>query len=113
MHMEVEDGLSGARTDVEDGAVSVFDVALAGNLRGDEMAAANDFCVAGLGLFQTRKVFLGNDENMRGRLRVNVFEGEDVIVFVNLLRGEFAPDDAAEKAIGTGFRHRREVNRLR
>jgi len=105
MHMEVEDGLSGAGADVEDGAVSVFDVPLAGDLRGDEVAAANDFCVGDLGLFQTRKMFPGNDENMGGRLRMNIFEGEHVIVFVNLFRGKLAADDAAEKAIGAGVSH--------
>jgi len=103
--MEVEDGLSGAGADVEDCAVSVFDVPLAGDLRGDELASANDFCVVGLGLFQSRKMFLGNDENMGGRLRMNIFEGKDVIVFVNLLGGKLTTDDAAEKAIYAGVSH--------
>ena len=44
--MQVEDGLSGTGADVEDGAISVLDVALAGDLGGGEMAAANDFGVS-------------------------------------------------------------------
>ncbi len=47
--MEVEDGLSGAGADVEDGAVSLLDVALAGDLSGGEVAAADEFGVGGLG----------------------------------------------------------------
>jgi len=49
--VEVEDGLAGAGADVKDGAVSLLDVALTGDLRGGEMAAADDFGVGGLGFF--------------------------------------------------------------
>jgi hypothetical protein len=100
--VEVEDGLAGAGADVEDGAVSLLDVALAGDVGGGEVAAADDFGVGGLGLFQSGKMFLGNDENVCGGLRVDVFEGEDVVVLVNFLGGDFAAEDAAEEAIGIG-----------
>ena len=40
--------------------------------------------------FQSRKMFLGNDENVRGRLGIDVFKGEDMIVFVNFLGGNFS-----------------------
>lgn len=83
--MEVEDRLSGAGTDVDDGAVSLLDVALAGDLGGREVAAADDFGVGDLGLFQSSKMLFGNDEDVRGRLGADVFEGEDMIVFVNFL----------------------------
>jgi len=59
--VEVEDGLAGAGADVEDGAVALFDVALAGDLGGGEMAAADEFGVGGFGFFQSREMFLGND----------------------------------------------------
>ena len=39
---------------------------------------------------------------MSGSLRVDVFEGEDVVVFVNFLGGDFAGDDAAEETVGIG-----------
>jgi hypothetical protein len=35
-------------------------------------------------------------------LRVNVFESEDVLVFVNLFGGNFAVDDSAEETVGHG-----------
>ncbi len=101
----MENRLSGAGAHVEDRAVSLLDVALAGDLGGGEVAAADDFGVGGLGLFQSGKMFLGNNENVRGGLRVDVFEGEDVVVLVNFFGGDFAAEDAAEEAIGGGVSH--------
>jgi hypothetical protein len=72
--VKVENGLPRAGTNVEDSAVSLLDLAFAGNLGGGEMAAADDFCVAGLGLLQSCEMFLGNDEDMRRGLRLDVFE---------------------------------------
>jgi hypothetical protein len=100
--VEVKNGLASAGADVEDGAVSLLDIALTGDLGGGEVAAADEFGVGGLGLLQSGKMFFGNDENVRGCLRVDVFEGEDVVVFVNFLGGNFAAEDAAEEAIGIG-----------
>jgi hypothetical protein len=98
--VEVEDRLSGAGADVEDGAVALLDVALASDLGGGEVAAADDFGIGGLGFFESGKMFFGDDEDVSGGLRVDVFEGEDLVVFVNLLGGDFAGDDAAEEAVG-------------
>jgi hypothetical protein len=100
--VEVEDGLSGAGADIEDGAVSLLDVALAGDLSGGEVTAADDFGVGGLGFFQSGKMFFRNDENVRGGLRVDVFEGKNVVVLVNFLGGDFTAEDTAEKAVSVG-----------
>ena len=45
----MEDGLSGAGADVEDGAVALLNLALAGDLGGGEMTAADDLGIAGFG----------------------------------------------------------------
>ncbi len=94
--MEVKYGLPGARADVEHGAISALDVAVARNLRRHEMAAPDHFRVARLGLFQPRNMLLGNDQDVGRRLRIGVFEGNDVVVLVNLFRGKFAPQDSTE-----------------
>ena len=99
MDVKVEDGLSGTGADVEHGAVSVFDVALASDMGGGEMALSDDFGVFGLRLFQSGKMFFGNDEDMRGGLGIDVFEGEDVGVLVNLFGGNFSGNDFAEEAV--------------
>ena len=83
--MEVEDGLSRAGPDVKDGAISVLDFALAGDLRGGEMAATDDFRVRGFGFLQSREMPFRNDENVRRSLRIDVFKGENVVVFMNFL----------------------------
>jgi hypothetical protein len=103
--VEVEDGLSGAGADVEDGAVSLFDIALAGDEGGGEVAAADEFGVGGLGLFQSGKMLFGDDENVSGSLRVDVFEGENVVVLVNFSGGNFSAEDAAKEAAGGSVGH--------
>jgi len=102
--VEMKDGLSGAGADVEDGAVSLLDLALACDLGGGKVATADDFCVGRLGLFQSGKMFLGNDENVRGSLRLDVFKGEDMVVLVNLFGGDLAANHSAEEAVGIGHR---------
>lgn len=47
-------------------------------------------------------MFLGDDEDVGGGLRVDVFEGEDVVVLVDFFGGNFPCDDAAEEAVGIG-----------
>ena len=108
--MQVEDGLPGAGADVENGAVSLLDFALAGNVGGCDVAAADEFGVDSLGFFQSRKMFPGNDENMRGRLWLDVFESEDVVVLVDFLRGNLAAQDAAEETGGSGISHKKQVS---
>jgi len=45
---------------------------------------------------------LGDDEDMRGRLRINVFESEGLLIFINFLAGYFALNDPAEQAVAHG-----------
>lgn len=45
-------------------------------------------------------VFLGHHEEVDGRGGVDVVEGEDFIVLVDLPRGDLAGDDLAEEAVG-------------
>jgi hypothetical protein len=47
-------------------------------------------------------MLFGNDEDVGGSLGVDIFKGEDVLVFVDFLGGNFAGDDAAEETIGIG-----------
>jgi hypothetical protein len=115
MNVEMKHGLTGAGADVEDGAVSLLEVALAGDLGGGEVAAADDFGVGGLGFFESGKMFFGDDQDVSGGLRVDVFEGEDVVVLVDFVGGDFAAEDAAEEAIGIGhflFTSRTIISRL-
>jgi len=101
----MEDGLSGARPDVQDSPVSLLDIALPRDLGRGEMAPANDFRIGGVGFFQPSQMFFRNDEYVCRSLRVDVFEGENVRIFVNLLGGNPSPDHAVEKAIIASVGH--------
>ena len=103
--MQMEDRLPCAGADVEDRAVSLLDVALARDPRRRKMAIPDQFGIRGFCFFQSRKMFLGNDEHVRGRLRTDVFESENVFVFVDFLRRNFAADNTAEKATGGRVGH--------
>lgn len=100
--MEMKYGLSRARPNIKHRSIPLLNVALPGDVRGRQMAAADEFGVAGLSLFQSSKMFLGDDEDMRRRLRADVFKSKDLIILVNFLRRNFAVDDAAEEATGIG-----------
>src|SRR5271166_6239899 len=102
VNVHVKHRLTCAGTDIQDSAVSLLDLALARDFGSGEMAAANDLGVGGLGFLQSSKMPFGNDEHMRGCLRVDVFEGEDVFVFVDFLGRNLAADDATEKAVWIG-----------
>lgn len=51
MNMQVENRLPRPRSNVEHRPVSVLNIALAGNLCGHEVAAADDFGIGSLSLF--------------------------------------------------------------
>jgi hypothetical protein len=70
MQVQVEDALSRARPNVVDGAVTLLDAALARELRRGQLAIANDLRLFRLRLFQSDDVLLGDDEQVRGRLRI-------------------------------------------
>ncbi len=103
-----------SRAHVQHGAVSLLDVALARDLSRREVAAANHFGILGLRLFQSSKMFLGDDEHVRGSFGFDVFKGQDMLVLVNLPSRNLAAENAAEKAVARGVGHgklRREHNR--
>ncbi len=106
VHVQMKHGLSRARAHVKHRAVSLLDVALASNLRRHQVAAAYGFGVRSLGFFQSGKMFLGDNQHMRGRLRIDVFKSKYVLVFVHFLRRNLAAENAAEQAIRCGIGHR-------
>jgi hypothetical protein len=96
----MEDGLSRAGPDIQHGAVAILDVAVTGYLGGRELASSYALGVFGRSLFQSNNMFLRNDQHVRGSLRIQIFESECVIVFEDLLTGNFAANNLAEDAGG-------------
>jgi len=105
MNVQVKDGLARSGPDVQHSPIASLDVPLARDLRGREVAAANDLGVAFLRFFQPREMPSRNDQYMGGRLWIDVFKGEHMGVFMDLFGGNFTADDAAEKAIRAGIGH--------
>jgi len=94
--MHVEHRLSGHRPYVQHRAITFFDAALARNSRGCQMARTDNPGICSLGFFQTANVFLRDNKDVGGRLRINVFEGKNLIVLVNFLCWNLSADDAAK-----------------
>ncbi len=67
-----------------------------------QMTASNQFCIVRLRLLQSGKVLARHDQHVHRRLRLDVLESEDVVVFVDFLGGDFSAQDAAEQAVRIG-----------
>lgn len=99
MYVKVEDGLSCSRPNVQHCSISLFDVALASDLGGGQVALSDNLGIFLLRFLEAREMLLGNDQDVGRSLRMNVFKSENVLVFVNLFRGNFSANDSAEEAI--------------
>jgi hypothetical protein len=70
---------------------------------GFKQQVAEQVLVVGLGFGDARDQFFGDNQNVRRRLRADVAEGEDGIVFVNDVRRDFARDDFFKKSFQSIF----------
>ena len=103
MEVKVGDGFAAIGAIIDDEAITGFvELALASDpLSGDKemseegMILGRDGTVAGV-------MFFWNDKNVDRGLGGEITEGEDVIILVENIGGEFAVDDALED----GFGHR-------
>jgi len=102
VEVDVHDGLMGV------GAVVLEDVEClcAGGLKNGAADARQDAADRGGGLVgecvECRGGFLGDDKDVAGAERVDVEEGEDVVVLVDAMAGDFAADDPGEDGLGHG-----------
>jgi hypothetical protein len=103
--MQVKDRLSCARADVEDGSVSLFDISLARNLGGCKMALSDQLGVVLIRFLEPGEMSFGNDQHMRGSLRLYVLKGEDVFILINFAGGNLAGNNPAEEARARGGSH--------
>src|SRR5256714_2033565 len=96
----VEDGLTRARARVDDGAVARFGVPLLGCYARGHAQEVSEHCLFALARFVERgDVRARDDERVRRGLRVDVAEGQRLLVLVNLLRGNLARDDLAKDTV--------------
>ncbi len=85
--------------DVEHGSVAILDAALARDIGGDELAAANQFGIPRPQPPSAREHVFRNHKHVSWRLRVDIVEGVGMFVFVDFLGGNFSSNDPAEQTI--------------
>lgn len=100
--MQVEDGLARVLALVDDEAVTACKPERGGDVRDAHEALFDELCLLLVHLGEGGKVRLGHDEHVHGRLGIDVAEGEHVLVFVHLLRGDLPGADLAEQAVRIG-----------
>jgi hypothetical protein len=84
MKVDVEDILSRISGRVEDDAVSpVLDSLFSGDLPRFEQDVSDEVFFLFGDVIQGREMFLGNEQDMNGGLRVYVVESKDRVVFIN------------------------------
>jgi hypothetical protein len=102
MHVKMEHGLAGTRPYIQHCSISIFDTALPCHSRRRQMAQAKNLYVFSSRFFQAVNVFFRNNQYVRWRFGIDVFEGESVLIFVDFFRGDFTGNDAAEQAVFHG-----------
>lgn len=98
--MNMEYGLAGTLVAVEYQAVTVFiDAFISSDLPGDKRHLARYCYILVLEVINCRNMLLRYDQNMRWSLWIDIPEGNDVSVLVNLVAGNFTIPDLAKQAI--------------
>src|SRR5579883_839304 len=97
--MQMKHGLAGAAPGVHNRAISPEQIAFASQLRGDHLNLAKHRLVSRRCLVQRFEMSARANENVRGRLRVNVLKRENIGVLVHQFRRNLLAADFAEEAI--------------
>src|SRR5258708_1297423 len=82
MQVQVKNRLAGAGPYVIDRAIAFLDPALSRDLGCDQLAVAQQLCIAILGLLESHNVLFRDDQQVSRRLRIDIFEGETPVIFV-------------------------------
>lgn len=96
MHMKVKNGLARAAAVVEHGAIAGEEIALPGQFGGDKMQLAKDRLVRRRSIVERGEMLAGADEKVSGSLWGDILERENVVIFIDNLRGDFPGPDFAE-----------------
>src|SRR5258708_2368539 len=100
MQMKMKHGLARSAPVVHHCAVAFEQIALARELRCHKVEFPEDTLILCGGFMQRSKMFFWTNQDVRGRLRADVFKGKYICIFVNNLGGDLFACDFAEKTIG-------------
>lgn len=98
MQMEVVHRLAPLGPGADDDPIAFSEPLLMGDCGGCVQQPAQQSFVSWLSMGQGGQMLLGNDEDVNRGARIDVVEGEDLIVFPDLFRGYGPGDDLAEDA---------------
>src|SRR6266849_10801 len=99
MQVQMEYGLAGALAAVQNGSVPIEKIPFAGELRRYKLQFSQDRLIFGRGVGQRFEMFARTNQDVRGSLRIDVFEGKKIGIFVHNLRWDLFRRDLAEKAV--------------
>src|SRR6267143_67390 len=97
--MQMEYGLTGAFAAVQNGSVPIEKIPFAGELCGNKLQLPQDRLVFGRGVGQRFEMFARTNQDVRGSLRVDVFESKKIGILVHQLRWDLLRGDFAEQAV--------------
>src|SRR5687768_6054099 len=102
MQVDVKHRLSRLRVAIEHGPIARPIVALVfRNLRGGAHHGADQRVVIGIQVVERRDVLLGHHERVQRRLRIDIGEGQQPVVFVDFRGRDFSGNDPAEQTAHT------------
>jgi hypothetical protein len=100
MKVQVPNGLARAATIIHHHPIAWRQIALRRELRGHEQRAPQKRTVLFHGVAELLEMLARADQDVRGRLRRDIFKGEELGVFVDELRRHFMFADLAKDAVG-------------
>ena len=95
MQMQMVDGLATFRSRIHDNA-KAFGEAFFRQLCGDQREMAQHFLVRFGGVGERVDVLFGDDEEVGGRLGMDVLKGDGILIFEDLFGGNFSGDNPAK-----------------
>src|ERR1051325_4514660 len=100
VHMQMKNGLARAASIVHDGAVPLAQFSVSGQFRSHQRDFSQERFVRVSRLLQRSKMLLRTNQNVGRRLRIDVFERENVGIFMEQLRRNLLGGNFAEQTIG-------------
>lgn len=96
MNVQMENRLARSRSDIEHGAIAVLDISLPRDFGRRQVTESDYFSIFDSGFVQSGEVLFRNHQNVGWGLGIDIFEGEDMFVLINLLCWNFTAENATK-----------------
>src|SRR2546425_7531542 len=99
MQVKMKDGLARAGAIVQHSSVAFQQLAFARQLRGDQLQLAEERLIFGRGVGQRFEMLTRANQNVRGRLRADIFKREEIGILIDDFRGDLLRSNLTEQAV--------------